>query len=153
VTTEPFGIGFTGTRRGMVPKQYAAFQQVLEHMTRVYGRTLHHGMCIGADFQAHHYAATLGMRRVLHPPVVRKYIASITTDPTMDTVRPALEYRARNKLIVGETLCLIATPKEPIEAHGGGTWMTIRIARDLGRPIYIVWPDGHIRVEGKRDYA
>jgi hypothetical protein len=44
---------------------------------------------------------------------------------------------------------LIATPveeEEPQAARGQGTWATVRYARLLGTPVYIIWPNGELMI-------
>lgn len=133
-------VGFTGTQAGMTPAQKVRLGQMLR------GRQveLHHGDCIGADADAHDIAAALGAVIVIHPPIKdAKRAFCWHADKVMD---PA-PYHARNRAIVSATERLIACPKESEEVMRSGTWMTIRYARNMGRPIWILWPDGTCRVE------
>jgi hypothetical protein len=41
----------------------------------------------------------------------------------------------------------VAAPRTPIETLRSGTWATVRYARAYGRPVWIVLPDGSVRVE------
>lgn len=43
---------------------------------------------------------------------------------------------------------LIATPKETTGATKGGTWYTVKYARQQGRKVVIVWPDGSALTDG-----
>ena len=63
------------------------------------------------------------------------------TSPDIRTPRP---YLSRNKDIVRETDMLIATPAEAEEQRRSGTWSTIRFARKLGKPVFVIWPDGTV---------
>ena len=53
-------------------------------------------------------------------------------------------YLDRNKDMVRETAWLIAAPAEPEEQLRSGTWSTIRFARKLGKPVFLIFPDGTV---------
>jgi hypothetical protein len=131
-------IGFSGTRNGMTGDQSFAVAGLLRSHDRC---ELHHGDCIGADFEAGIMARAAGHRVSIHPP----------TDPSnrafslYDVMRPVKPYLVRNRNIVDETDELIATPAEMTEQQRGGTWSTIRYARRKGKPITVILPDGTIQ--------
>lgn len=135
-------IGFTGTQRGMTGDQK---HTVVNLLSRRDGE-FHHGDCVGSDAEAHDIANNMPYWLVSHPPV----------DETKRAFKHANEYReprpylVRNKAIVAETERLIATPGEFKEELRSGTWSTIRHARRLRRPIWIVFPDGSVKVENAR---
>jgi hypothetical protein len=133
-------VGFTGTQAGMTPQQRARLGQLLQ------GRQVefHHGDCIGADAEAHEVALAFGARIVIHPPTNEAKRAFCWR---ADQVLDPKPYLMRNRAIVRATGRLIAAPKEMSEQLRSGTWMTTRFARNLGRPIWILWPDGTCRVE------
>ena len=136
-------VGFTGTQRGMTPRQKEAVLGVLVAHDVV---EVHHGDCIGADQQMHALARTLNLRIVLHPPedeVKRAFCSA-------DVVRAALPYLARNERIVDETEMLIATPKSYREEVRSGTWATVRRARKAQKEVVVVWPNGDVEYEGQR---
>lgn len=128
-------VGFTGTQLGMTVAQRYRFAEFIQ------GKQieLHHGDCVGADAGAHGIAYDLGCKIVIHPPA----------NPTKramcrgaDEERPSAGYLDRNRDIVRETERLIAAPATATEELRSGTWSTVRYARKLGRPIWIIWPDG-----------
>lgn len=101
---------------------------------------MHHGDCVGAHAQAHEVACSFGREVTIHPPISGANRAC-KTSPDIRTPRP---YLSRNKDIVRETDMLIATPAEAEEQRRSGTWSTIRFARKLGKPVFVIWPDGTV---------
>ena len=139
-------VGFTGTRHGMQNAQSEIFTKLL---TRLRPTEFHEGDCIGADDQATDIVKWIWkhlVKVVRHPPTVTDHQAN---NPNFDEIREPNTHFARNRAIVDETEALVATPADMEEPpYGdGGTWYTVRYARKLGRPIYIIWPDGSIREE------
>lgn len=111
----------------------------LERMLiRLCASELHHGDCIVGDAAAHAVAVSLGIRTVGHPPEIERKRAYCICDE----LRPVLPYLDRNRVIVQETEALIGLPKDFKEEKRSGTWMTIRYARSIRRPVYVIWPDG-----------
>lgn len=56
----------------------------------------------------------------------------------------------RNHDIVNSCEHLVAAPPAMFELKLSGTWDTIRYARQVGRPVTIVWPDGTTTTESGR---
>jgi hypothetical protein len=135
-------IGFTGTRNQLSRPQAKALAQTLERYANHI--ELHHGDCIGADALAHTLAKSLGWRVISHPAEVAPAWRAFMPADEVRAPRPPLE---RNQDIVDETVWLIACPGADREEIRSGTWMTVRAARKAGRPITLIWPDGHIDVE------
>lgn len=134
-------LGFTGTQRGMTEKQK---NKVRDLFILLDVAELHHGDCIGADANAHDiFKCCRKQRIVLHPPSNPEKRAFCSGNASM----PPLPYLDRNKNIVMATEALIATPGETEEQLRSGTWSTVRFARKLGRPIYLVLPDGSVKEE------
>jgi hypothetical protein len=131
-------IGFTGTHHGMTPAQVRVFRSILSGHK---GAALHHGDCVGADAQAHEVACSLGRDVTIHPPVIGAQRAW-KTSPDIRAPRP---YLSRSKDIVRETDMLIAAPAEAKEQRRSGTWSTVRFARKLGKPVFVISPDGMVR--------
>jgi len=103
---------------------------------------LHHGDCLGSDNEAHMTAAALEIATVIHPPVNPAYRAWCSRAAEY---RPPKDYLDRNADIVDETDVLIAAPYA--ETNTGGTWFTVRYARDKGRPLAIVYRSGWVTWE------
>jgi predicted Rossmann fold nucleotide-binding protein DprA/Smf involved in DNA uptake len=131
-------IGFTGTREGMKNVQKAVLSDLL--LARV-PAWLHHGVCVGADEQAHRIAISLGIFVAGHPPKNQRHRA--VECGYFDQLYPEQEYLQRNHTIVDFSEELIAAPASD-EAHSprSGTWATIRYARKQGKIVTIVHADG-----------
>lgn len=130
-------IGFSGTQEGM---SYMQLQRVIELMDNTEYKVSHSGDCIGADQDFVRIARVQGLRTIGHPPIKDNKRAF----ESYDEEREPKEYLDRNKDIINESDCLIATPKEYIETLRSGTWSTIRYARKENKPVIIVYPDGSI---------
>lgn len=132
-------VGFTGTRNGMTPAQRQTFAELLR---RLQPTEFHHGDCVGADNQA----ATIVwgwpcVAIIVHPPLDEAHRAF---NPHISQMRQAKTHFARNRDIVNETDCLVATPLLMQEQSSGGTWYTINFAIKQKKPIWICWPDGSL---------
>lgn len=131
-------VGFTGTSEGITEAQKESLIRVLETLDVKVG---HHGDCVGAD-EVFHELVFWHADVVTHPPdndYKRAFLGATET-------RKELPYLVRNHNIVDETQVLVACPNGP-ERLRSGTWATVRYARKKQRPIYIVWPGGHITTE------
>lgn len=136
-------IGFSGTHVGLTGPQYDTVFRLLELCRAEYGPfTLHHGQCIGADYQAHLIALGLGCRIVVHPPTNRSKIARVHSG----LFRKRKSYLDRNHDIVEECDAVIIAPREWKERLRNGTWATARYAKKRGRKVIFVFPFGEIRV-------
>lgn len=138
-------LGFTGAQTGMAHEQRISVDSFFAN-TPV--SALHHGGCIGADFDAHVIASEIGLDIVIHPPIDTKKIAQDLDGPTVIDVRKPRDYLARNQDIVDDCEHLLAAPsgKERVRS---GTWATVRRARKAGKPITIIYPDGTIERENQ----
>lgn len=147
-------IGFTGTRNGMTKDQLERFGILIHESLGDYakdGLTLYHGMCKGADEQAHYNFmlclnwGAIGFPSNIPDTQMNRYSIDLSwMGPNswdgfikIHTPQDPLE---RNKLIVEHCDVLIAAPKSRQEERRSGTWATIRYARKLKKPIYIIWP-------------
>jgi len=143
-TPKPTGIrlGFTGTQRGMTPEQKHSFESLIGEQMPI---EFHHGDCIGADSDAHDIVETLDESLIIiHPPSNDSKRAYKQGRNPLNYTHPAKPYLDRNKDIVEATDSLIACPGEGSEQLRSGTWSTVRYARKLRRPIYVILPDGRI---------
>lgn len=61
------------------------------------------------------------------------------------------EYIKRDKDIVDTSDILIATPRFMYEELRSGTWATVRYAEKKNKPIVIIWPNGDVENDYKRD--
>ena len=140
--------GFTGTQKGMTREQRSCFGMLMDNrggddFMDQYRPELHHGDCIGADFDAHNIAHMFKWRIILHPPINSSKRAFCSADEE----REPKPYLDRNKDIVDETAVLIATPGEVEEQLRSGTWSTIRYARKRLKRIILLYPNGAMDVE------
>jgi len=136
-------IGFTGTREGMTDEQRRVVGFVVEWLIARGATRAHHGDCVGADDDFHGIARRLGLRMVGHPPNETRLRAFCRVDEEHEA-RP---YLARNADIVRDSHVMIACPRV-MATHGkGGTYRTIAMARESGRPLIVVYPDGSTLVE------
>jgi hypothetical protein len=145
-------LGFTGTSRGMMQRQRATVRYLFGELELT---DLHHGDCVGADAQADedaiHYLSAVNI--VVHPPTVSTKRA-FRQPRAWRLVLDPKPYLKRNRDIVAAGIDgLIAAPKDSVEPRnkrGQGTWTTIGYARQAGRRIWIVFPDGTFREEPAR---
>ena len=129
-------LGFSGTIKGMTDEQLVTFKTLIIDLDPAF---FHHGMCIGADTQAHDAVWLLTDATIIgHPPVNTRYM----TTRKCTIRREPRRYMDRNQDIVVESELLIATPKEVKEQLRSGTWATVRRARKVGIPIILITPDG-----------
>jgi len=132
-------IGFTGTREGMTDEQKSKVSEILKDFDI---EEAHHGDCVGADSDFHEMLDENVIH--IHPPKNESKRA-FCEGGIVYSGRP---YLVRNRDIVNSSDILIATPKDMKEHfRSSGTWATIRFARHRKIPIYIVWPDGTLKVE------
>ena len=138
-------LGFTGTSAGMTQRQRATVRYLLMELQTT---VLHHGDCIGADAEVHRDAKGLQIFIVAHPPEDSKKRAFCAGADVVCQFKP---YLKRNCDIVLEGVDgLIAAPRnanEPTNLRGQGTWTTVGYARQAGRRIWIVMPDGTFKEE------
>lgn len=135
-------VGFTGTREGMTVTQSAA---VLELLRRLQPTEGHHGDCVGADDE---FARLLDQhfpdcKVVCHPPEKEEKRAFHYADET----RQPFSYFRRDRNIVHEADVLIGAPVQGVARSIGGTWYTIGYAQKVGRPVYVVLPDGTVETQ------
>jgi hypothetical protein len=136
-------VGFTGTRHGGTPQQKETLSLLLVTLKPT---EAHHGDCVGADAEFHHYVRIVCGRAVIivHPPLHDDLRAWCILDE-FTRMRPEKPYLARNLDIVDETDVLIAMPAEATEQLRGGTWYTIRYARRQHKKVYMILPDGTLQ--------
>lgn len=131
-------ISFTGTRRGMTEAQRAGVLTLLQDLKPKLAR---HGCCFGADRDFH---VLCQCRKVGHPSTLDNQAA--WAESNLDLSEAPLPPLERNHTMVDHSSALIATPGESREMLRSGTWATIRYAAKVGRPTYIVFPDGRMEV-------
>lgn len=126
-------VGFTGTRNGMTEEQKLRLARFLEDakLSSPYQCALFHGACHGADLEAAAIAAARGFNVVPFP---------------RENETPEAN-KARDRLIVAGSDILVAAPSGWVEiTRGSGTWYTMREGRRQDKRVYVVWPNGELRV-------
>lgn len=135
-------VGFTGTTAGPTERQHAAMAVFLRRipMTRFV-----HGGARNCDTFAHHIA------RRWHPDIcIEIHPCPINSGVTVwmpagnCEIYPDLPPLARNRVIVSRIHGLLAVPRTAEEVIGSGTWATVRYAREIGCPVYIIRQDGKL---------
>lgn len=104
---------------------------------------LHHGDCVGRDAHAHRLARQLGMLVEIHPPIY----GSLRAYCEADYANTPRRFLTRNRDIVDATEALIAAPKGMEEERRSGTWSTVRYARQQGKRVVVVFPDGSTKIQ------
>ena len=143
-------LGFTGTsQRSFTPGQTAAFTNWFSDHPAIL--EIHHGDCVGMDASFHDAVrgCAPGVRIVIRPPTDPKKRA-FCRGPGVSTLPPK-PYLDRNKDIAEASDFLLAAPSGFTEVLRSGTWATVRAARRLGKPVWVLWPDGRIELEWKGD--
>ena len=135
--------GFTGTQKEPTLAQVQKLNDLLKELAT----ELHHGCCIGADTWAHGLAHELNIPIIGHPPINLSKKAELDYDHQFKELWHEKPYLDRNRDIVEQTKIMIAMPKGYAEERRSGTWYTVRHARALKRKIYIIRPDGTVRIE------
>jgi hypothetical protein len=136
-------LAFTGTRRGLTRGQLAALGRRLETMRPT---VLRNGIAEGADMQMLSVLPR-SVKEIHFWPCNRaraKVAGGLRFHPSVRVIvhgiLPPIE---RNHIMVDAADVLIACPHGPEELRSG-TWSTVRYARQQGKPVIIVWPDGRV---------
>lgn len=142
-------IAFTGTQEGMTQKQRHELLWWLKRLRAQepvaggprYMPIFHHGLCIGADAEAHMTAKLAGLFLYGHPCVEeghpKRAVLDLEEFSRLDPVQPPLE---RNHIMVDNCGLLIAAPRQREEVLRSGTWSTVRYARKRGKQTLMLWP-------------
>lgn len=135
-------IGFTGTRNGMTDRQKRTVRSILEEIGPRWG---HHGDCIGADNDFDEICEDLDILRHAWPGHDKDGRQKSRAHCRSEIIEEPRPYLIRDRIIVVQGVDgLIATPKGRKEELRSGTWTTVRMARNLGRKRWVVFPDGTI---------
>jgi hypothetical protein len=131
-------IGFTGTRNGLSARQRVALKLELAHTT---DDSFMHGDCVGADAEAHQIAKDQGKKVYIRPSHKGIYRADCQD---YEHRYAMASYLKLNRAIVKDCDLLLACPGEKQEQQRGGTWYTIRQAKNARVPVIIIFPDGEV---------
>jgi hypothetical protein len=134
-------LGFTGTRHWMTKQQVDVVSMLIDLLEP---SEVHHGDCVGADAQFHDLVRhRKHLRIIIHPPDNDK-LRAFCTGGRETTVAVPKDYRERNVDIINCSDLVIGAPKDDHEVQRSGTWMTIRTAHGLGKPVIVVYPIGRM---------
>jgi hypothetical protein len=138
-------VGYTGTSSELTDAADAALAGYLLGLKSsgidVVG---HHGDCVGGDARFDFLCRVLRFRVVVHPPSDPKKRA--WCHGLDHEIREPKDYRARNEDIVEECEELVGNLSRPgFDFYRSGEWMTLNIARRLGRPRVMIDSEGDIQ--------
>ena len=142
-------IGFTGTRRGLTPRQRGALESLLlaVKMSLYSGCDGNktavgiHGCCVGADEEFHELCQRFGFGTIGR----RSNLTNMRMHGKCD-IEYEPEYPLdRNRKIVDECDMLIVCPRTADEELRSGTWATVRYAEKTGKAFRIIEPCGNMR--------
>jgi hypothetical protein len=103
----------------------------------------HNGM-IGATAQAHAIARGLDLQIVIIPPKntdLRAKLEGAIQIETPEDFNDSLDH------VIEDSHIVIFTPREEVEKLRSGTWRSIRQAKREGKSVYIIFPDGRLKVD------
>lgn len=135
-------IGFTGTRTGMTNNQTALFKyHLLNQGLEVFNHNeFHHGVCVGADAEAHQIIQELSesipFHIIGHPSNKEKWRADVLTGFAAKWKEK--DPLVRNQDIVDTVDLMIACPLEMHNTTRSGSWNTIRKAQASHVPVIII---------------
>lgn len=98
-----------------------------------------HGMCVGADEQAHKVAWALHYRIDGFPSNIAEKTMEVKREQFTYIHKPQAPLVRNRNIVEGATL-LIAAPRQRKEEQRSGTWATIRYARERGLTTLMCWP-------------
>lgn len=138
-------VGFTGTRDGMTEPQYKAVHKLFTQHYRSFSKGMH-GVCKGSDKDFDDLCKMFNVKRHGLPGKGKVPDPDLRADcdcEIMDEERPHL---TRNKIIVDSCDFMIATPPTKEPQDRGGTWWTIKYAWKVNRAIWVIAPDGSMKL-------
>lgn len=136
LSTDGYDVAFSGPRVSSSEAQVRTLDRLLLRLVGYGFRRFHVGDCVGSDVQAWN-RATQYFQVVIHPPIESTYRAFLT-GIVVHEPRP---YVDRNHAMVDASHVLVATLVDPRE-KSSGTFETVAYARQVGKPVYTIWPDG-----------
>lgn len=143
-------VGFTGTRDGPLEAQHKRLQWLLGFLPL---ELFVHGAGGHSDALVHAFVERRfpSCRFELFPSSQHPMASYVMWPNSRTIVHPEMPPLDRNRLITQWVHGLIATPKSDTEDRSG-TWTTIRYAREIGLPTYIIRGNGSIVREVKDRY-
>jgi len=136
-------LAITGTRKGLTEAQFNRVKELIIMEGDMYSH-LHEGDCIGVDDEVTQMFQNIRpeITIVCHPPENSRCRAFGVYNEIKDE-RP---YIMRDKDMVDASFIVWACPAGE-EITRSGTWTTVRYARNQGKLITIIYPDGKVEYE------
>jgi hypothetical protein len=132
---------FSGTRKGMTAPQRRTLRARFHPGYAGPVTRMRHGRCVGADEDAHDIFRSAGIPVETHPGHIPEFRAPCLG---AEVDHPPDDCIERNHTMINLSDGLIIAPAGYAEAMRSGTWATGRYARDAGKPVFVVWPDGRL---------
>jgi predicted Rossmann fold nucleotide-binding protein DprA/Smf involved in DNA uptake len=138
-------LAFTGTHKGMTPRQHSIVKQILEEYVEKDILIVTHGCCLGADAEFHDLCLHFSVPFIdVWPCNIEKMTARLTPTPLSSNSRVILHLPQppldRNWDIVREADLVVACPESAVESLRSGTWATVRYADQLDKTIKVIKP-------------
>lgn len=132
-------LAFTGTRKGMTPRQHSIVKQILEEFEP---DEVSHGGCVGADEEFHQLCISMQLAYIhVWPSNIQSmqmnYPSHFNVIVHVHPPQPPLD---RNWDIVREADLVVACPESAQESLRSGTWATVRYADQLNKTIKVIKP-------------
>lgn len=148
-------VGFTGSRAGSTPEQFASFCAVVYELGMI--TEFHQGACDGWDEQATDHMAFArkhylnGLKIIAHPgcssrPGDARRFRSQRAIDLSDIVLPEKHFYGRNRDIAVVSSIGIAAPDDRYPKSGTG--QCVGCFEQLRKPVIIVYPDGTVERSG-----
>lgn len=136
-------VGFTGTQSGMTPEQASTVEAIFATVSVMAASnvTLYHGMCAGADEEAHRMVRAHFAWRIVGLPASDVAPHKQVRDLDVDHLYPARPALKRNE-DVADCWLVVAAPATGEEVRRSGTWATVRLSRKERSHRVIVRPSG-----------
>lgn len=135
-------IAFTGTRLGMTEFQKKTLKQILlAELDNI--DVFMDGCCVGSDAEAFDIATELGIDTHGYPGHPYGDFKNTTNrdDRNRNHMNHPFPFFSRNRTMVELSTHVLATPANYYNTRGG-TWYTINYAKQQGKPLTIIYPDG-----------
>jgi hypothetical protein len=136
---------FTGTRQGMTPRQHQTGFRLLDVLKP---DLMNNGCCVGSDRDWHSMCRdTATIQTEYHPCNHLQMEWAKVVRQSNEFIHPVLGPIKRNHKMADSARGLIAMVSSYAQIRRSGTWATVRYALNKNMPVWIVYPDGTMRVE------
>lgn len=135
-------LSFTGTRKGMTPRQHSIVKQILEEFEPT---QVCHGGCKGADTEFHELCVYFSIPLIEVWPSNLPHTQGVLKSPGVSSkclviYKPPQPPLDRNWDIIREADLVVACPDTAVENLRSGTWATVRYADQLDKTIKVIKP-------------